>query len=199
MGDDVPALIVTDESAWRAWLGEHHLDATGVWLVLAKKGTTAPTSLTYEQALDEALRHGWIDGQRRRRDTATYLQRFTPRGPRSAWSARNVRTVERLTAEGRMLPAGLNEVARAKGDGRWDAAYAGPASMQVPTELTVALAAQPAARAMFEILTSQNRYAILYRIEAAKRPETRSRRIEKYVDMLARGETIYPQKRRLAD
>lgn len=199
MGDDVPALIVTDEGAWRAWLGEHHLDATGVWLVLAKKGTTAPTSLTYEQALEEALCHGWIDGQRRRRDTATYVQRFTPRGARSAWSARNVRTVERLTAERRMLPAGLNEVARAKGDGRWDAAYAGPASMQVPPELTAALAAEPAARAMFEILTSQNRYAILYRIDAAKRPETRSRRIEQYVDMLARGETIHPQKRRLSD
>lgn len=199
MGDDLAALTVTDEAEWRAWLGEHHLEARGVWLVLAKKGTTAPTSLTYEQALDEALCHGWIDGQRRGRDTATYMQRFTPRGPRSAWSERNVRNVERLTAERRMLPAGLNEVARATRDGRWDAAYAGPASMQVPKELAVALAAQPAARAMFEILTSQNRYAILYRIDAARRPETRARRIEKYVDMLARGETIYPQKRQLAD
>ena len=198
MAGDLPELTVSGAAEWRAWLGDHHRDAAGVWLVLAKKGTTEPTSLTYDQALDEALCHGWIDGQARRRDESTYEQRFTPRRSRSAWSKRNVALVERLTAEGRMLPAGLEEVARAKSDGRWDAAYAGPATMEVPDDLEAALAAEPAAQAMFEILTSQNRYAVLHRIDAAKRAETRSRRIEKYVAMLARGETLHPQKRTLA-
>jgi uncharacterized protein YdeI (YjbR/CyaY-like superfamily) len=199
MNNELPGLTLRDAGEWRAWLADHYRDPTGVWLILAKQGTTAPTSLSYDQALEEALCHGWIDGQRRRRDASTYLQRFTPRRSRSAWSARNVTIIERLIAEGRMLPAGLCEVARAQGDGRWDAAYAGPASMRVPDELRAALAARPGAQAMFEILTSQNRYAILHRIDAAKRAETRSRRIAKYVDMLARGETIYPQKRALAD
>jgi uncharacterized protein YdeI (YjbR/CyaY-like superfamily) len=167
-----------------------------VWLVLAKKGTTDPTSLSYAAALEEALCHGWIDGQARRRDERTYVQRFTPRRRRSMWSQRNVGIVERLTAEGRMHPQGLSEVARAKADGRWEVAYAGPATAEIPADLTEALAARPEAQAMFENLTSQNRFAVLHRLGAAKRQETRARRIEQYVDMLARGETFYPQRQR---
>jgi uncharacterized protein YdeI (YjbR/CyaY-like superfamily) len=165
-----------------------------VWLVLAKKGTSAPTTLTYEQALEEALCYGWIDGQAGRRDEATFRQRFTPRRSRSVWSQRNVARAERLIADGRMQPPGLREIERAKSDGRWEAAYAGPASIEVPADLERALEAEPKARAMFGRLNSQNRYAVLYRITTAKRPETRARRIEHLVAMLARGETIYPQR-----
>ena len=194
MPDELPELIVSDAAAWRAWLRENHADPAGVWLVLAKKGTEEPTSLTYDQALEEALCHGWIDGQARRRDEATYRQRFTPRRKRSAWSKRNTGIAERLHAEGRMHPAGQAEVERAKADGRWDAAYAGQASIEVPPDLAEALAAEPEAQAMFERLNRQNRYAVLYRIGTAKRADTRARRIQQFVAMLARGETIYPQR-----
>ena len=196
MAADPPHLIVRDAAAWRTWLAENVDERAGVWLVLAKKGTTDPTSLSYAAALEEALCHGWIDGQARRRDEGTYVQRFTPRRRRSMWSQRNVGIVERLTAEGRMHPQGLSEVARAKADGRWEVAYAGSATAEIPADLTEALAARPEAQAMFENLTSQNRFAMLHRLGAAKRPETRARRIEQYVDMLARGETFYPQRKR---
>jgi uncharacterized protein YdeI (YjbR/CyaY-like superfamily) len=186
-------LLVVDAAAWRAYL--EGTDADGVWLVLAKKGTTEPTKLSYGEALEEALCFGWIDGQVRRRDEVTYRQRFTPRRARSVWSKRNVAHSERLIAEGRMAPAGLAAIERAKADGRWEAAYAGPATIEVPPELAAALAGEPKANAMFETLTSQNRYAILHRLALAKRPETQTRRIEQFVAMLARGETIYPQKR----
>jgi uncharacterized protein YdeI (YjbR/CyaY-like superfamily) len=199
MGNELPELTVADGAAWRTWLAAHHDDPTGVWLVLAKKGTTEPTSLTYDQALEQALCHGWIDGQVRRRDEHTFKQRFTPRRARSAWSRRNVGIVERLVAEGQMHPGGIAAVAQAKTDGRWAAAYAGQAGIEVPPDLAGALAAEPAAQAMFNILTSQNRYAVLYRIDAAKRADTRARRIARYVAMLGRGETIYPQRRGLAD
>ena len=196
MADELPELVVRDAAAWRTWLAGHHADPVGVWLVLAKKGTEKPTSLTYDQALEEALCHGWIDGQAGRRDEATYRQRFTPRRRRSAWSKRNTGIAERLIAEDRMRPAGHAEVERAKADGRWEAAYAGPASMEVPADLAEALAAEPKAQAMFEGLNSQNRYAILYRIATAKRAETRARKIEQFVAMLSRGETVHPTKRR---
>jgi uncharacterized protein YdeI (YjbR/CyaY-like superfamily) len=186
-------LLVADAAAWRAYL--EGTDADGVWLVLAKKGTTEPTKLSYGEALEEALCFGWIDGQVRRRDEVTYRQRFTPRRARSVWSKRNVAHSERLIAEGRMAPAGLAAIERAKADGRWGAAYAGPATIEVPPELAAALAGEPKANAMFETLTSQNRYAILHRLALAKRPETQTRRIEQFVAMLARGETIHPQKR----
>ncbi|HEX3732587.1 MAG TPA: YdeI/OmpD-associated family protein [Mycobacteriales bacterium] len=199
MVDELPELTVADAERWRAWLERHHSIDAGVWLTLTKKGTTAPTSLTYDQALEEALCFGWIDGQARSLDDAVYLQRFTPRRARSPWSKRNVGIVERLGSEGRMRPAGVAEVERAKGDGRWEAAYAGSASVEVPADLAAALEVQPRAQAMFEILTSQNRYAVLYRIGSAKRPDTRARRIEQFVAMLARGETVYPQKRKLDD
>jgi uncharacterized protein YdeI (YjbR/CyaY-like superfamily) len=195
MAAELPELVVRNAAAWRAWLGEHHDDPDGVWLVLAKKGTERPTSLTYDQALEEALCHGWIDGQVRRRDETTYRQRFTPRRKRSPWSKRNTGIAERLRAEGRMHPAGHAEVERAKADGRWDAAYAGPASIEVPPDLAEALAAEPRAQAMFETLNSTNRYAVLYRIATAKRADTRARRIKQFVAMLARGETVHPHKR----
>jgi uncharacterized protein YdeI (YjbR/CyaY-like superfamily) len=193
---DESELIVRDAAAWRAWLAEHHAEPEGVWLVLAKKGNVEPTSLGYDDALEEALCHGWIDGQVRRRDETTYKQRFTPRRKRSPWSKRNVGIAERLVSEGRMHEAGHAEIERAKSDGRWDAAYAGPATIEVPEDLAAALAAEPKAQAMFEVLTKQNRYAVLYRVTTAKRAETRRRRIDEFVAMLARGETPYPQKRR---
>ncbi|MDT7596451.1 MAG: hypothetical protein QOJ06_1997 [Pseudonocardiales bacterium] len=199
MADEIQELIFADAAAWRTWLAEHQGSSPGLWLVLAKKGTVAPTSLSYDQALEEALCHGWIDGQVQRRDQTTYRQRFTPRRPRSPWSARNVGIVTGLVAAGRMHPAGVTEVERAKADGRWDAAYAGPASIEVPADLGAALAAEPRAQAMFDILTSQNRYAVLYRISNAKSVGTRARRIDQFVAMLARGETVYQQKRTLSD
>jgi uncharacterized protein YdeI (YjbR/CyaY-like superfamily) len=197
MIDDEEILSVPDVAAWHAWLTEHHEQSTGIWLRLAKKGTQEPTRLSYTEALDEALCHGWIDGQVRRLDELTYRQRFTPRRSRSAWSKRNVAHIARLKDEGRMRPAGLAAVERAKADGRWEAAYEGQAKMEVPADLASALEAEPRAQAMFEILTSQNRYAVLLRTHNAKRADTRAQRIEQFVAMLARGETLHPQKRRL--
>jgi uncharacterized protein YdeI (YjbR/CyaY-like superfamily) len=152
--------------------------------------------LTYQEALEEALCYGWIDGQVRRRDEGSYTQRFTPRRPRSAWSKRNVGLAERLIAEGRMQPAGTAAVEDARSDGRWQAAYAGSVTIEVPDDLAEALAAEPRAAATFALLTRQNRYAILYRLATAKQSKTRSRRLAEFVAMLARGETIYPQRRR---
>lgn len=195
MADEPPELTVADAAAWRDWLCANHASTTGVWLVLARKGTTEPTSLSYDQALDEALCHGWIDGQVRRGDEGTYRRRFTPRRARSPWSARNVGHVARLSAEGRMRPAGLAEVDRARADGRWADAYPGSADSEVPEDLAAALAANPRAGAMFEVLNRQNRYAVLHRLRNAKRPETRERRLAEFVAMLARGETVYPQQR----
>ena len=184
-----------DAKAWRAWLGKHHSDPNGVWLVLAKKGTAEPTSLTYAQALEEALCHGWIDGQARAGNDRTYTQGFTPRRRRSQWSKRNTGIAEQLLSAGRMHPAGIAEMERAKADGRWESAYSGPAAIEMPPDLAAALAAEPKAQAMFETLNRLNRYAVLYRVTTAKRADTRARRIEQYVSMLARGETVYPQKR----
>jgi uncharacterized protein YdeI (YjbR/CyaY-like superfamily) len=198
MAGVLPELIVADAAAWRRWLGANHADPAGVWLVLAKKGTTEPTSLTYDEALDEALSHGWIDGQTGRRDDGTFRRMFTPRRARSGWSARNVEIIDRLRSEGRMHAAGEAEVARAQADGRWDAAYAGQATIELPADLAAALRAEPRAQAMFDVLTRQNRYAILLRTSNAKQAATRARRIEQFVAMLARGETIYPQKKGIA-
>jgi len=152
-----------------------------------------PTQLRYAEALDEALCHGWIDGQVRRFDDASYRQRFTPRRPRSAWSQNNVANIERLLGEGRMAPAGVAAFEAARADGRLDRAYPGQASIEVPDDLAAALEAEPAARVSFESLSSQNRYAVLLRIHQAARPQTRAQRIERFVAMLARGETPYPQ------
>jgi uncharacterized protein YdeI (YjbR/CyaY-like superfamily) len=192
---DTPELLVPDAASWRAWLAKHHDSSAGVWLVLARKETVEPTSLNHDQALEEALCHGWIDGQLRGRDSGTYCQRFSRRRPRSAWSRRNVKIAERLFAEGRMHPAGVAELERARADGRADAAYAGSASIEVPPDLEAALVADPKAREMFAKLSRRNRYAILYRIATAKRAETRARRITAFVEMLSRGATVYPQER----
>ena len=193
--DETAELLVADAGAWHAWLAENHSTSPGVRLVLARKGATAPTRLTYDEALLEALCHGWIDGHLTRRDDATYRVRFTPRRSRSAWSRRNVELVERLTADGRMRPAGLAEVERAKADGRWERAYGGAAAMELPDDLRDALAASPDAQAMWEVLTRANRFAVLYRVHEAKRTETRARRIARFVEMLERGDTPYPQKK----
>ncbi|MCC2314946.1 YdeI/OmpD-associated family protein [Cellulomonas xiejunii] len=195
MADDLPELLLPDASAWRAWLTEHHAQPTGVWLVLHKKGGDV-TTLTYVQAVEEALCFGWIDGQARRRDAHSSFQRMTPRRARSAWSAVNVERVERLEREGRMQDAGRAQVTAAQADGRWEAAYRGPATIEVPDDLTAALDAVPAARAWFDALTSGNRFAVISRIGQAKRPETRARRIAGFVADLAEGRTPYPQKRR---
>jgi uncharacterized protein YdeI (YjbR/CyaY-like superfamily) len=191
---DREELVFADVRRWHAWLEQHHSSSAGIWLVLAKKGTLKPTSLTYTQALEEALCFGWIDGQAHSRDGATFRQGFTPRQKRSPWSKRNTGIAERLVLEGRMHESGVVAMDRAKADGRWEAAYAGPASIDVPPELAAALAGSRKANAKFAMLNSQNRYAILYRIATAKRAETRIKRIAQFVDMLERGETIYPQK-----
>ena len=193
---DLPELVVGDAAEWRGWLSDHHADSPGVWLVLAKRGTVDPTAISYDEALEEAICFGWIDGQLARRDGATFRRRFTPRKARSPWSKRNATIAERLIATGRMHRSGDDEVQKAKGDGRWEAAYAGQASIEVPEDLATALRANRRARAKFETLTSANRYAILYRIANAKKPETRARRIGQFVEMLARGETIHPPQTR---
>jgi len=193
---EFPELSVPDAAAWRAWLNCHHSESDGVRLVLAKKETTHPTALTYDEALDEAVCFGWIDGQLGRRDDRTFLRRFTPRSARSAWSKRNVAIAERLSASGRMHRSGEDEVERAKADGRWEAAYAGQNAAVVPEDLAQALRSNPDADAMFQRLTRANRYSILHRVGSAKKPETRARRIEQFVEMLARGETVHPQRPR---
>lgn len=191
-----PRLIVADAAAWREWLAYHHGDQAGTWLVLAKKGTTEPTSLTYDEALDEAICHGWIDGQVRRRDQQTYLQRFTPRRSRSRWSQVNVGHTTRLIGQRLMHESGMREVERAKQDGRWADAYTAASRIQVPPDLADSLARNPAADAMFAALSSQNRYAVLHRLETARATDTRRRLLEAFVSMLARGETLHPQTRR---
>jgi uncharacterized protein YdeI (YjbR/CyaY-like superfamily) len=188
-----PVLRLPDAVAWRSWLEQNHATNDGVQLALAKGG--AP-GITYAQALDEALCFGWIDGRKQGLSNTEWLQTFTPRRARSLWSKRNREHTERLEREGRMTDAGRAEVERAKADGRWDAAYAGSKTIEVPADLAQALAASPQATAMFATLTSQNRFAILFRIGNVKRAETRARKIGEFVAMLERGETIYPQLRR---
>jgi uncharacterized protein YdeI (YjbR/CyaY-like superfamily) len=185
--------IVEFESAvgFERWLGEHHDSSPGVWLKLRKK-ERGVVALDYAQALDVALCHGWIDGQKRGLDDVCWLQRFTPRTARSKWSKINRDKAAALIEQGRMRPAGVAEVERAKADGRWEAAYDGAKAATVPDDLALALAANPAAEEFFSTLDGQNRYAILYRVQDAKRPETRARRIEKFVAMLADGQKIHP-------
>jgi uncharacterized protein YdeI (YjbR/CyaY-like superfamily) len=192
---ELEELLVADAAAWRAWLVEHGAHSPGVWLVLTKKGGTT-TALGYQDAVDEAICQGWIDGQLRTRDAASMCIRFTPRRTRSVWSAKNVDRVERLAAAGRMQPAGIAQVDAAKADGRWDRAYGGAAVMEPPADLLAALSAEPRAQAWWDVLTSTNRYAICYRLQEARRPETRARRLERFVADLAEGRTIHPQKQR---
>jgi uncharacterized protein YdeI (YjbR/CyaY-like superfamily) len=176
--------------AFRAWLHREHDRGDGLWLKIAKKGTGVKT-VTYAEAVDVALCYGWIDGQKARYDDTWFLQRFTPRRPRSAWSQINCDKVAQLLDQGLMQPAGLEQVEQAKADGRWDAAYQGSRTMTVPDDFQTALDANPAARAAFAGISRANRYAFLYRIQDAKRPQTRASRIETYVAMLAAGETLH--------
>jgi len=192
---ELEELLVKDGNAWRAWLAAHAAESPGVWLILHKKGGTV-TELDYDAALDEALCFGWIDGQSRSRDAESYFQRMTPRGRRSIWSARNVGHIGRLESEGRMTDAGRSAVEAAKADGRWEAAYAGPADSVVPADLAAAIAAVPEAQAMFDVLTSQNRFALIHRTNLVKRADTRERKIAGFVEMLARHEAPYPQRKK---
>jgi uncharacterized protein YdeI (YjbR/CyaY-like superfamily) len=194
MANDLAELLVPDAPTWRGWLLEHHAVSPGVRLVLHKKGGEV-TRLDYAAALQEALCFGWIDGQVNRRDDGSFYQRFVPRRPKSMWSARNVGYIAALTEAGLMHPAGMAAVDAAKADGRWDAAYAGPATAQTPPDLLAAITANPAALRTYEVLTSQNRFALGFRLGQAKRADTRERRITEFVAMLARGETFYPQKK----
>lgn len=190
MADDLPILSFASTAAFEAWLEAEHAHAAGLWLKIAKKDTGIAT-VTHAEALDVALCFGWIDGQRRGLDERWFLQRFTPRRRRSRWSKINTDHVARLVAAGRMRPAGLAEVEAAQADGRWDAAYAGQRTATVPPDLQAALDANPRAAAFFATLRGANRYAVLYRVQDAKRPETRARRIATFVAMLARGETLH--------
>jgi uncharacterized protein YdeI (YjbR/CyaY-like superfamily) len=189
--DDLPAIAFASPEAWEKWLRANHADSDGVWIKMAKKDAGVE-SVRYPEVLDTALCFGWIDGRREAFDTRYFLQRFTPRRARSRWSRINREKAERLIAEDRMHPAGHAEVERARTDGRWDAAYDGQRTIAVPDDLRRELDARPEARAFFEQLSSQNRYAILYRLHDAKRPETRARRLAKFVAMLEAGETIHP-------
>ena len=190
MSDPVP---FTDQAAWRAWLAENHAASDGVWIKFAKKGSGIPT-VVYAEAVEESLIHGWIDGQVKRVDDDFYMQRFTPRRAQSRWSKINRAKAEKLIADGRMHPAGLAEVERAKADGRWERAYDSPTTATVPADLQAALDASPAAAKLFAELDGNNRYAILHRLQNVRRPETRARKIGEYIEMLARGETIHPRR-----
>ncbi|MEH3088176.1 MAG: YdeI/OmpD-associated family protein [Microbacterium arborescens] len=183
MNDDVPTapLIVADAAAWRSWLDANEDTSDGIQLVLAKKGVVEPTSLTYAEALDEALCSGWIDGRRNSRDESTFLQLYTPRRARSIWSQRNVDIVARLIDEGRMRPRGHVEIERARADGRWERAYAGQASATPPADLLAALAARPEAAARFAALGAAQRYSVLHPILSAPSDATRALRIARAV------------------
>jgi uncharacterized protein YdeI (YjbR/CyaY-like superfamily) len=187
---DLPVLAFPDQAALEEWLDAEHATAPGLYVRLAKKGSGVP-SVTYAELVESALCFGWIDGRSQRLDETSYLQRITPRRPRSVWSQKNVAAVEALIAAGRMRPAGLAAVEAAQADGRWDRAYAGPATITVPDDLAAALAAQPAAQQVFDGLDGRNRYAVLHRVATAATPQTRARRIAALVTMLAEGRRPY--------
>jgi uncharacterized protein YdeI (YjbR/CyaY-like superfamily) len=188
--DDLPVLLFADPDELEAWLEENHESSQGVWLKIAKKGA-AESSVTYAEALELALCFGWIDSQKRGFDETHFLQRFTPRRPRGRWSRINREKAEALIAAEKMRPTGLAEVEAARADGRWEAAYEGQRTAQVPPDLQRELDANPAAKEFFAGLDSTNRYAIVYRLNDAKKPETRERRLRKFVAMLERGEKIH--------
>ena len=185
------ALTFTSQAEWESWLGQHGSTSAGAWLRLAKKGTEQQT-VSYEQALESALCHGWIDGQKQAESDQYWLQRFTPRSARSIWSKLNKDRAEALIAAGRMRPPGMREIEKARKDGRWQAAYTSASHSIVPDDLRAALDANPEAKQFFATLNSRNRYAILFRLQNAKKPETRARKIEEFVNMLNRGETFHP-------
>lgn len=190
----LPILAFASQDAWQQWLAKHGAASPGIWLRFAKK-TSGVASVSKAEAIESALAFGWIDGQLNPFDEQSWLVRFTPRGPRSRWSQINVATATKLLAAKRMTPAGLAEVDKAKADGRWDGAYAPQSKAEIPDDLQAALDADPAAKAFFATLTGANRFAVLYRVHDAKTQKTRAARIEKFVAMLARGETLHPQKK----
>ncbi|HEY7022104.1 MAG TPA: YdeI/OmpD-associated family protein [Ktedonobacterales bacterium] len=191
MADDLPALTFASRADWETWLDAQHASSRGIWIKIAKKAAGI-ASVTHAEALESALCYGWIDGQRASLDDAYFLQKFTPRRARSGWSRVNREKALELIAAGRMRPAGLREVERAQADGRWDAAYEPQSAITVPDDLQREFDANPDAQAFFNTLDSRNRYAILYRIQTAKKAETRAARIQKFVAMLAQGQKIYP-------
>ena len=188
---DLPLLLVESQSAWEDWLEQNHAEAKGIWLQIAKKGQSV-TSVSYAEAVESGLCYGWIDGQKKTFDEKYYLQRFTPRRPKSIWSQANVKKVSQLIESGRMKPAGLAEVEQARADGRWQAAYAPQSADEVPADLQAALDAHPQAQAFFDQLNKVNRYAFCFRVQTAKKPETRRARIEKFITMMEKGESFYP-------
>ena len=187
---ELPVRRFASRDAWHEWLAANHERSQGVWIEFARKDSGL-SSVTYAEAVEVALCHGWIDSRSQSVDEQRYRQRFTPRRPRSRWSRINCASVERLLAEGRLAPAGIREMEAAKRDGRWDAAYASPRAMVVPPDLEARLKKSPKARRAFEKLDGRNRYAILYRLHDAKRPETRERRLEQFIAMLEAGRTIH--------
>ncbi len=187
---DLPVRAFADQAALEEWLDAEHATAPGLYVRLARKGSGVP-SVTYAELVESVLCFGWIDGRSQRLDETSYLQRITPRRPRSVWSQKNVAAVEALTAAGRMRPAGLAQVEAARADGRWERAYAGPATITVPDDLAAALAAEPAAQQAFGALDGRNRYAVLHRVATAATPQTRARRIAALVTMLAEGRRPY--------
>jgi uncharacterized protein YdeI (YjbR/CyaY-like superfamily) len=190
--DPLPTVLFSSQAEWEAWLDDHGANSPGLWLQLAKKGSGIP-SVTYDEALESALCYGWIDGQKATGADGFWRQRFTPRGPRSRWSKINRDKAALLLSTGRMRPAGLRQVELAQKDGRWDAAYASQSQSTIPDDLARELASHPAADEFFRTLNGVNRYAILYRIQAANKPETRARRIQQFIQMLERHERIHPQ------
>lgn len=195
--DPAAIRLFADAAAFEAWLAANHHSARELWLRITRKASGLP-SVTYAEALDAALCWGWIDGQKKPFDDTSFLQRFTPRGPRSLWSQRNVAHVERLQRAGRMRPAGQAQVDAAMADGRWQRAYAAGRDMQVPDDLLAAIAADPAARRTFATLNRQNRFALAFRVGNMKTPAGRAKKIAGFVAMLARGETPHPNGRAAA-
>jgi uncharacterized protein YdeI (YjbR/CyaY-like superfamily) len=191
MNADNTTLLFADQRAWEVWLGAHHTTSGGVWLRLAKKGASIQ-SLTYAEAIEGALCYGWIDAQKKGESEHAWLQRFTPRRAKSIWSKINREKAAALIKAGRMQAAGLEQVARARQDGRWDAAYDSPAGAEVPDDLAAALKRNARAKAFFGTLDRANRYAILWRVQTAKKAETRAARIRKFVEMLERHEKLHP-------
>jgi uncharacterized protein YdeI (YjbR/CyaY-like superfamily) len=188
---DLPILPFASKKKWADWLAKQHDKSAGVWLKLAKKGSEIP-SVTYDEAVDSALCYGWIDGQKKGFNDKYWLQKFTPRGARSIWSKINTEKAEKLIKSGEMKLAGLSAIELAKQDGRWDAAYESQKNISVPDDFQAALDKNAKAKAFFTTLNSVNRYAILFRIHNVKRAETRTRRIQQFMEMLERGEKLYP-------
>lgn len=188
---DLPIRLFKDQEAWAAWLDEHGGSSTGLWLRLAKKSAQIQ-SLTYSEAVDVALCYGWIDGQKKSYDAESWLQKFTPRGPSSLWSKINCTKAMALIEQGRMQPAGLAAIERAKESGRWEAAYDSQRTAVPPPDFLTALGQNPKADAFFASLNSQNRYAILFRIQTARKPETRRKRIAQFIEMLEQNQKLYP-------